>query len=339
MRVFLTGGTGLIGSHTAALLVERGHDVVALCRSGSDTTFLRGLGCAVAQGDVTDGADALAPRVHGCSHIVHGAALVYAGDDWPSIRRVNVEGTRSVLEAAARAGVTRAVHLSSVAVYGTVEGEADERTPVDTPLPHDDYYARSKREAELEARAVEGRWGLAVTVLRPSAVYGERDRLTTQRIARMLRGPVSFLLGPGFNTIPMVYAGNVAEAVLLALEAGRAGATYDVAMDHPLTQRALLEGIAAGLGRKARLAPLPSGLVLPVATALQALGMRTPGSKHLPLVRVVRLALGENPFPSRAIREELGWHPSHRHEDALRRAGRWLKEDREGKPPARGRGS
>jgi len=339
MRVFLTGGTGLIGSHTAALLVERGHDVVALCRRGSDTAFLRGLGCAVAEGDVTEAAAALGPLVEGCSHVVHGAALVYAGDDWPTIHRVNVEGTQNVLEAAARAGVTRAVHLSSVAVYGTVEGGVDERTPVDTPLPHDDFYARSKREAELEARSVEARSGLAVTVLRPSAVYGERDRLTTQRIARMLRGPVSFLVGPGGNSIPMVYAGNVAEAVLVALEAGRAGATYDVAMDHPLTQRALLEGIAAGLGRKARLVPLPSGLVLPAATALQALGMKTPGSKHLPLVRVVRLALGENPYPSRAIRKELGWNPSHRHEDALPRAGSWLREHREGKPSARGRGS
>lgn len=330
MRVFLTGGTGLIGSHTAALLAERGHDVVALCRRGADTGFLRGLGCEVVGGDVTDAAGTLVDLVRGCSHIVHGAALVYAGDDWPAVRRVNVEGTRNVLEAAARAGVPHAVHLSSVAVYGTVEGEVDERTPVDGPLPQDDYYARSKREAEREARAVEARTGLAVTVLRPSSVYGERDRLMTRRVARMARGPVSFLLGSGGNTIPTVYAGNVAEAVLLALEAGRGGATFDVGMDHPLTQRALLEGIAEGLGKRPRLIPLPAGLVRAAAAALQALGMKTPGSKHLPLVRVVRLALGENPYRSRAIRRELGWRPSHRHEDALRRAGRWLAEQGRG---------
>ena len=330
MRVFLTGGTGLIGSHTAALLVQEGHEVVALCRRGADTAFLESMGCTVVAGDVTDAAATLEPLLRGCSHVVHGAALVYSGGDWPAIRRVNVEGTRNVLEAAARASVGHAVHLSSVAVYGTVEGEVDERSPVDTPIPASDLYARSKRESEGVARAVEAVAGMPVTVLRPSAVYGERDRLMTQRIARMLRGPVSFLLGPGRNTIPTVYAGNVAEAVLLALTARRGGATYDVGMDHPLTQRALLEGIAEGLGHRPALIPVPAAAVRACADILQALGMKAPGAAHLPLGRVVRLALGENPYPSRTIRDELGWRPSHRHEDALRRAGRWLEERRQG---------
>lgn len=339
MRVFLTGATGLLGSHTAALLTGEGHEVVALCRTGADTAYLESLGCTVVTGDVTDAATFLEPLVRGCSHVVHGAALVYTGGDWPAIRRVNVEGTRNVLGAAARARVSHVVHISSVAVYGTVDGEVDERSPVDTPIPASDLYARSKRESERVARELEGATGMPVTVLRPSAVYGERDRLMTQRIARMLRGPVSFLLGHGRNTIPTVYAGNVAEAVLLALGAGRKGATWDVGLDHPLTQRALLEGIAAGLGRNPVLVPVPAGAVRVGADILQTLGMKAPGAAHLPLGRVVRLALGENPYPSRAIREALGWSPSHRHEDALRRAGRWLKEHGTGPRPARGGGA
>ncbi|NJD18930.1 MAG: NAD-dependent epimerase/dehydratase family protein [Gemmatimonadetes bacterium] len=326
MRVFLTGGTGLLGSHIAALLVREGHEVVALCRRGADAAFLESVGCGLATGDVTDASSSLEPLMGGCCHVVHGAALVYTGGDWEAIRRVNVDGTRNVLEAAARASVSHVVHISSVAVYGTVEGRADERSPVDTPIPAADYYARSKREAERVARGVEREEGLPVTVLRPSAVYGERDRLMTQRIARMLRGPVSFLLGSGRNTIPTVYAGNVAEAVLLALAAGRGGATYDVGLDHPLTQRALLEGIAEGLGHRPVLLPVPAAAVRVAADVLQALGMKAPGAPHLPLGRVARLALGENPYRSRAIREELGWNPSTRHEDALPRAGRWLRE-------------
>ena len=326
MRVFLTGGTGLIGSHTAALLIREGHEVVALHRPGADVGDLRSLGCALVEGDVGEGSARLEPLFRGCTHLVHGAALVYAGGDWSRIRKVNVEGTRNVLEAAARAGVGHAVHLSSVVVYGTVEGTVDERSPVNTPLPPRDHYARSKREGEAEARAIEAATGMRVTIFRPSAVYGERDRLMTQRIARMVRWPVAFLLGTGGNTIPTVYAGNVAEAVLLALLAGRGQTTYDIGMDHPLTQRALLEGIAEGLGCHPALVPIPAGLVRGGADILQALGMPTPGAAHLPLGRVVRLALGENPFPSRRIHAELGWQPSHRHEDALPRAGRWLKE-------------
>jgi nucleoside-diphosphate-sugar epimerase len=326
MRVFVTGGTGLIGSHTAARLREAGHDVVALCRRGSEPRFLEDLGCTIVEGDVRDPPEALAPAMARCTHVLHGAALVYAGGSWSGVREVNVEGTRHVLLAAAQAGVGRAVHLSSVAVYGTVDGPVDEDSRVDRVIPKRDLYARSKREAEAIARAIEAEYGLAVTILRPSAVYGERDRLMAVRIARMVRRPVAFLLGRGDNTLPTVYAGNVAAAAVLALEAERAGATYLIGDDHPLTQRALLEGLALGLGRSPVLVSVPAPLVRWGAEVLQRLGVSAPGARHLPLARVARLALSENPYGSARIRRELGWDPPHRHEEALERTGRWLLE-------------
>lgn len=326
MRVFLTGGTGLLGSHTAASLREAGHEVVALCRRGSDTSFLAGVGCSIVEGDVRDPADALATAMGRCTHVLHGAALVYAGGSWSKVREVNVEGTRHVLTAAAEAGVQHAVHLSSVAVYGTVDGPVDEDSPIDRVIPKRDLYARSKREAEGVARSVEAEHRLPVTVLRPAAMYGERDRLMAVRIARMIRRPVTFLLGSGENTLPALYAGNVAVAVVLALEAGRSGATYLVGEDHPLTQRALLEGLALGLGRSPVLVRIPAPIVRGGAEVLQKLGVSAPGAQHLPLARVARLALSENPYGSARIRRELGWDPPHRHEVALERTGRWLLE-------------
>ena len=326
MRVFLTGGTGLLGSHVAALLREEGHDVVALCRPEADTAFLASVGCALAEGDVRDSAVSLAPLMEGCTHVVHSAALVYAGASWPKVRAVNVEGTSNVLAAAATAGVGHAVHVSSVAVYGSVDGPVDESHPIDGSVPPTDLYARSKREAEAAAHRVEREHGVRVTILRPSAVYGERDRLMAPRIARMVRAPVAFLLGSGDNTIPTVYAGNVAAAVSLVLAAGRGGETFDVGLDHPLTQRTLLRELAVGLGRSPTLVSIPAGLVRAGAAVLKRLGVSAPGTKGLPLGRVVRLALGENPYPSRRIRAELGWAPPHGHEEALRRTGRWLLE-------------
>ena len=326
MRVFVTGGTGLLGSHLVEELLSHGHDVVALVRKGSDHERLQRRGCAVIQGDVRDGSDALGAAMDGCSHLVHGAALVYASGEWPKVRAVNVDGTRRVLRGAAEAGVRHAVHLSSVAVYGSTSGPVDERTPTDTDLSPGDLYARSKREAEAVARGIEEHHGLPVTVLRPSAVYGERDRLMAPAVASILGSPIVPLLGHGDNTLPVVYAGNVAVAVRRALEAGRGGTTYDVAMDLPLTQRGLFEGLAAGLGVARKYVRVPAGLVQATAGLLVRLGVKTPGAAHLPIDRVARLALGDNPFSSSLVRSELGWDPPYGHTEALMRTGRWLRE-------------
>jgi len=324
MRVFLTGATGLIGSHAAEELVRAGHEVVALCRPDADTRFLDRAGCRIVRGDVRSDAETLAPLVEGSSRLVHTAAQVYAGGSWPRIRETNVDGTRNVLTAARLAGVEHVVHLSTVAVYGSVDGRADEAAPTDTPLPPTDLYARSKREAEEVVRGIEERRGLPVTVLRPSAVYGERDRLMAPALARLLRLPVVALLGPGDNTLPVVYAGNVATAVRAAVERGRGGQTYNVAMDHPLTQRQLFEGLARGMGRSPRFVTLSPQLVRAGGDVLARFGVSAPGAKHLPIQRVIELALKDNPFASARIRADLGWEVPYTHEEALERTGRWL---------------
>ncbi len=324
MRVFITGGTGLLGSHVAHEMRSYGWEVVALHRRDADTLFLEEHECELAEGDVRDDPEILAELMTGCTHVVHAAALVYASGKWPKVRAVNVDGTRNVLEAAAQAGVQHAVHISSVAVYGSVDGPVDEGTPTDSDLPPADLYARSKRQAEAVARGIEEQLGLPVTILRPSAVYGERDRLMAPALADVLRLPVVPLFGAATNALPVVYAGNVAVAIRLALEAGRGANTFDVGLDHPLGQRELFEMLAAGMGIAPRFLAVPAGIVRGGADVLARLGVSTPGAHHLPIDRVARLALAENPYPSRSIRTELGWDPPHGHREALRRTGRWI---------------
>jgi len=324
MRVFLTGGTGLLGSHLAQELRSHGHEVVALHRRSADTLFLEETECELVEGDIRDDAEVLSPLIEGCSHVVHAAALVYAGGAWPRVRAVNVDGTRNVLTAARLAGVQHAVHLSSVAVYGDAPAPVDERTPTDSDLPPGDLYARSKREAEEVARGIEQKRGFPVTILRPAAVYGERDRLMAPTLERILRLPLVPLLGPAGNTLPVVYAGNVSVAIRLAAEAGCGATTYDLGLDHSLTQRALMEGLAAGLGLTPRFVTVPAALVKVGGAVLAKLGVASPGAKHIPVNRLTHLALGENPFRSERLRTELGWDPPYGHQEALGRTGKSL---------------
>ena len=323
-RVFLTGGSGLVGSHIAERPLEAGHEVVALQRPTSNTGLLREIGCSVAAGDIRDDSEMLATHMKGCRWVVHCAAVVYSGTEWPSVRAVNVDGTRNVLEGAARAGVEHAVHISSVAVYGQVDAEADETGPLDGHLRPKDLYARSKRMAEGVAMDLHESGRLSVTVVRPSVVYGERDRLFTPRLARLLRLPVVPVLGPGDNTVAVVYAGNVAAGVESALDGRGAGQAYNLSEDHPLTQEGLLTGLASGLGKTPRLARLPAGLIRGVAQLGDALRLSVPGAEGLAPSRVARLALRDNPYRSARARDILGWRPPHRHEESLRRTGEWL---------------
>jgi len=324
MRVFITGGTGLLGSHLTQDLRDHGHEVVALHRRSADTLFLEESECCLVEGDVRDDPEALAQLMRGCSHVVHGAASVYGGGSWPKVRAVNVDGTRNVLTAARLAGVQHAVHLSTVAVYGNRTGPIDENTPLDSNLPAGDLYARSKREAEAVARGIEEKRGFPVTILRPAAVYGERDRLMAPALRDILRLPLVPILGSARNALPVVYAGNVAVAIRLALEAAFPGTTYDVGLDYRLNQRELMEWLAVGLGKSPRFVSLPGPLVKTAGEVLARMGVTTPGAKHLPLNRLTQLALAENPYASSRIRLELGWAPPFEHRASLERTGRWL---------------
>ena len=113
----LTGATGLLGSHIAEQLVERGDKVRALVRPTSDTTFLRGLGAELVEGDLSDSAS-LRRAVAGADVVYHCAAKVGDWGAWRSFQSLVVDATANVLEACRQEGVGRVLHVSSITVYG-----------------------------------------------------------------------------------------------------------------------------------------------------------------------------------------------------------------------------
>lgn len=351
--VFVTGGTGLLGSHIAERLREEGLPVRALCRATSPKGHLRRIGAVPVEGDIRDGPEQLAAAIGDSSVVIHAAAVVYRDWPWPRLRALNVDGARRLARAAALAGAQHFVHLSSVAVYGPAAGPLDESAPLDAPLRPGDLYARSKREAEEAVREVSGRADLPLTILRPSVVYGERDRLFSPRLARVLRMPLIPLPGPGTAALPVVYAGNVADCVAALVErriartrpgssgrpddddasrtppAGNEASdpeVYNLASDDSLSARALLEGLARGMGRRRpRFLPVPLRLAGGSARVAEVVYRLAPGTRVVPpFRRTVDLAVEGNPYRSERVRQVLGWEPPFTAEEALTRTGRWL---------------
>ena len=324
-RVLITGASGLVGSHAAARFQEEGWAVRALVRADSDVRFLEELGTELVLADVTR-PDTLSGAAEDCRAVIHAAAHLGGAAPWERYREVNVEGTRHVLTEAVRAGCRRFVHVSSVAVYGDPSRQElpiDEASPVDTPLGPRDHYERSKRMAERAVRrAAEGmvEW----TVLRPAVVTGERDRHFAPRVAELTDRSLLVTVGDGGNRLPLVYAGNVAEACLLAATREEAaGRVYNLTFDGGITQRRLVE-MTAPTG--ATVLPLPRAPVELAARLADGLAsLAGGGDSRVWNARRVWFLSRPDPFLSRRISRELGWHASVTTVEGWRRTLRWLR--------------
>jgi nucleoside-diphosphate-sugar epimerase len=333
VRVFVTGGTGLVGRHVIAQLRARGDDVLALARSDAAERSLAALGAGPLRGDLTDGAT-IARAVADADAVVHAAAVVLARDDWPAFHALNVAATERVAEAAARHG-RRMVHLSSVAVYGRREtyeggpGSVTEEFGLDRPVFPGDHYARSKREAELAMWRVAQDTGLRAVAIRPCVIYGEGDRHFSPRVAAALRTGRGFapMVGAGTNALSVVYAGNVAAAVLAALDRPAVTGPFNVANDGGVTQRGFLEHFAAGLGVRLHVVRVGAGAAwLAARLADGALRFVRPAAPMTMLKGAVQFLANENPYSSARAERELGWRPVVAPAAAAERTGRSFRQ-------------
>jgi 2-alkyl-3-oxoalkanoate reductase len=237
----LTGGTGLLGSHIAEQLAARGERLRALVRPGSDTAFLKSLGAELIEGSLAD-TDSLRRAVHTADMVYHCAAHVGDWGPWRAFKRNVIEATGNLLEACRQEKVGRVLHVSSIMVYGHPKQRGNELFTEDEPLGQHlwlwDYYARAKIAAEELCRAYPG----DLTIVRPSWLYGPRDRRTLPSFAKALRAGRVRILGQGDNLINLIYAGDVADGAIRAAAAPHAiGQAYNLSSEGEMTQKQLLD--------------------------------------------------------------------------------------------------
>ena len=331
-RALVTGATGLVGSYIVDRLLADGWSPRAMVRSPSAAGELRARGVELVEGNVL-GADAFARAATGCDVIFHAAAAVSAKGGWEAYRTTNIEGTRNAVEAARGAGA-RLMHVSSVAVYGAGERyregmRTDEEAPL-PPLPDGAWYARSKRESEAVALDAHRGGRIWATAIRPDVIYGRGDRQFTPRVARALRFGIAPVPGGGHTTLPIVHAGNVADAAIRAATSDiAAGRAYNTANDFDVTLAQYFRLAGAGLGTDVRLVNVPAALLriaFTVGARVKQLGSSTgaPVSASASIDFLTR----DNPFSSDRARAELGWNPQVRPETGIPEAFRWWKEHR-----------
>jgi dihydroflavonol-4-reductase len=231
-KTLITGATGFIGSVTAKILAENGHDLRVLARSDKYLENLKGLEYEIARGDLSD-IESLKRAMVGCDTVFHIAALYLMWTLNPGeLYKTNVEGTRNVLQAAMDSLIKRVVYTSSVAAIGVrKDGKpSDETVEWNLDWIHDPYVT-SKHEAKKVAQEYIKK-GMDIVIVCPSAPLGINDIKPTptgQMICDFLNGKTPVYFHGGFDLVDVE---DVAMGHLLAYKKGIAGETYILGGTH-----------------------------------------------------------------------------------------------------------
>lgn len=304
MKISVVGAGGFVGRAVTDRLVRDGHDVVPVVRTA------RGI---AGERSIEDLATADWPALlQGIEGIVHLAARVHvmndtAADPLAEFRRVNTEGTVALAKAAASAGVKRFVFISSIKVSGEDSPPGRPLKADDEPAPVDPY-GISKLEAERALFDLGQQTGMAVTVIRPTLVHGPGVRANFETLVKLVRSGLPLPLGSvRDNRRSVVGLDNLADLVATCLVHPAAPGQVFMATDgEDVSTRGLIERIAAAMGRKARLVPVPTG---PIAIAARLLGKGAAADR---ILGSLQADIGKN-------RELLGWSPPVSLDEGLRR--------------------
>jgi|GEM_PF-723678 len=241
MRVFVTGGSGFIGEHVVRALLDRGHEVVCMSRSGEASARLAALGAGVVGGDLTDSvALERCLREAAPTHVAHLAATSLEKSE-KACKEVNVDGTRALIDTCLPLGLERFLFVSSV-----LRGQAAGETFTETDhIPATTALGRSKEAGDRMVVDAFAEHGFPGVILRPSRVYGAGGWLRRTLAEKGFRLP-----GDGGNWWDLVHVEDVASACALLLERGEAGEAYHVCDDYPVTMKQFFALVADAGGRK-----------------------------------------------------------------------------------------
>lgn len=305
MKALVTGANGFTGSHLVKALEQRGDSVVGLVRKTSDLSRLANSNIQLVYGDITD-RTALKTAMQGVDVVFHTAAYVELGlVDAAKMERINVEGTRAVLETAKAAGVSRLVYCSTIGIYGDTQGKTIDETFQRQQQGFSSAYDSTKYKAQqlVDQFAAEG---LPVVSVMPSGIFGADDPHFGPVLQAFLKGRLKVWAG-GDRVTGIVHVDDLVAAMLLAIEKAPPGSHYIISTGD-LTTREMFEFISQETGVAAP-REVPEPIVRLAGNLLDPIGRlfswQPPISRervHYVYDRCVRV-------DGSKARRELGWQP------------------------------
>ncbi len=322
-RVLVTGANGFVGVPVCKKLIANGWRVLGCVRRPTATEDLPVEVEPIVVADIAQACswDSVVRNVHAVVHLVARTHVIsdHATDTLRECRRVNVEATRNLVRTCVDARVQRFVFMSTIKAVG--EGGSDAYTE-QSPLCPKDAYGISKMEAEQALSEITHQTDTEAVILRPPLVYGPRVRGNLLRLLRWTRRGLPLPLAAVNNRRSMVHVGNLADAIVTAVEHRRAaGEVFHVADDEPVSTPELLTRLFTLQNRPRRLFPCPIAI-------LQGFG-RLLGQQN-----EIRRLTGSLVVSNRKLRDRLGWQPRCTIGEGLHEMVMWFAQNKmRGKAP------
>lgn len=322
MRVLITGATGFIGSHLAEQLFHKGYRIRCLVRKTSNLQWLKHLPVEYIYGDLFT-EDILVEALTDVDYCYHLAGLTKAKTR-EEYFRANHTATRRLLEAALNTGasIRRFIHISSQAAVGPSTGEK----PVDetTPFHPITTYGRSKMEAEKECLRVMDR--LPVTIVRPPAVYGPRDRDVFEFFNTMNKG-LHPLIGFGKKEVSLIHVSDLVDGIILAGESEQAvGQTYFISSERYYSWLEVGEVTAGVMGKKSARVRIPEWVVYCIAAVAQAGAVFSTKPALINFEKARDIVQDAWTCDIAKAKRELGFTEKMTLEDGIRQTVRWYRD-------------
>jgi hypothetical protein len=306
MKIFVTGGSGFVGGAVIRHL-GREHELVAMARSDSSARMVEQRGAHAVRCSLDD---VDASHLADCKVVVHAAAKAEAWGAWSDFERINVQGTKRMLQAAKSAGVERFIHIGTEAASfrGQPMRDVDESYPLapDSPFP----YSATKAQAELAVRAANDAGGMKTLVLRPRLVWGPGDETVLPAVQRLVESGQFAWIDGGKSRTSSCHIHNLTDAVELALTHGHGGQPYFIADDEVHTIREFLTAYLGTAGVEMPDKSVPAWLVRGLARALEPVWRALRITKAPPITRFEASIFSVDcTVKIDKAREELGYRP------------------------------
>lgn len=325
IRVFITGGSGFIGTHLVSHLIDCGCYCRCLVRKNGQASQLKDMGADLIYGDILDPVS-LDGTVENIDIVYHLAALGHVSaiskEAYRQFRRVNVEGTRNLAEECRKYRISKFLHFSSTAAMGLIkEPIVDERTEC---LPNTPYQ-HSKRDSEEVILSYWKKYKLPVVILRPSMVYGPGGQGEFLKWCRLMKKGLFPRVGRGKNLTPLVHVDDVVKAAIQAGERGVQGETYLITFDHSFELDLIRDLVLQELGIKRPYPYVPTFLAKLGAKGIELLANTL---RFTPIVtyRNIDSTAFDRVFSISKAENQLGYHPKTSLEDGIRQTLSWYLE-------------